>query len=84
MEQLFTARFLRTLNKLTPEIQSDVIKAIEEFKDKENHKKLRLHKLRGEMKAYHSFSANFEHRVIVKMVKTTVYFMDVGDHSVYD
>lgn len=83
MEFLYTAKFLRALKKLAPEIQEDVISSIETFKNKKNHKKLELHKLHGEMKAYHAFSANFYHRVVIKIKKDTVYFMDVGTHDVY-
>ena len=83
MELLFTARFLRSLKKLSPEVQKDVIASVEEFKNKKNHKKLGLHKLHGDMKAYHAFSSNFYHRVIIKISKTKVYCMDVGTHDVY-
>lgn len=83
MEFLFTSRFLRSLRKISPEIQKDIISATEEFGDKNNHKKLGLHKLHGEMKAYHAFSANFYYRIIIKITKNKVYFMDVGTHDVY-
>jgi mRNA-degrading endonuclease YafQ of YafQ-DinJ toxin-antitoxin module len=83
MEFLYTARFLRSLKKLLPEIQSDIFSSVEEFKNKKNHQRLELHKLHGEMKKYHSFSANFYYRVIIKMEKKKVYFMDVGTHEVY-
>ena len=83
MELLYTARFLRALKKLSPEIQIDIVSSIEEFKNKKNHKKLDVHKLHGAMKAYHAFSANFYHRVVIKITKDKVYFMDVGTHEVY-
>ena len=83
MELLYTARFLRSIKKLSPEVQNDILSSIEEFKNKKNHKKLELHKLHGKMKAYHAFSANFYHRVVIKITKEGVYFMDVGTHEVY-
>lgn len=83
MEFLFTARFLRSLKKITPEIQIDIISAVEKFKNKDNHQKLNLHKLHGEMKTYHAFSANFYYRIIIKINKNKVYFMDVGTHDIY-
>lgn len=83
MEFLYTARFLRSLKKLSPEIQSDIIASIEEFKDVKNHNQLALHKLQGKMKTYHAFSANFYYRVIIKIEKKIVYFADVGTHDVY-
>lgn len=83
MEFLYTAKFLRSLKKLSPEIQTDVTSSVIEFKNKKNHQKLALHKLQGKMKKYHAFSANFQYRVVIKVDKETIYFMDVGTHEVY-
>jgi mRNA-degrading endonuclease YafQ of YafQ-DinJ toxin-antitoxin module len=83
MEFLYTARFLRSLKKLEREIQDDVIFGIEEFKITKNHEKLKLHKLHGSMKKYHAFSVNFYYRVVVRINKKHIYFMDVGTHDVY-
>jgi mRNA-degrading endonuclease RelE of RelBE toxin-antitoxin system len=80
---LYTARFLRSLKKLDVRIQTDVINAIEEFKDSKNHKKLDLHKLHGVMKKYHAFSANFYYRIVIRIGKSCIYFIDVGTHDVY-
>ena len=83
MEFLYTAKFLRSLKKLPHEIQSDVFMAVKAFVDKENHKQLSLHKLHGTMKKYYAFSANFQYRIILKIEKKTIYFMDVGTHEMY-
>lgn len=83
MEFLYTARFLRSLKKLPQELQSDILASIEEYKDIENHKKLNVHKLQGEMKMYYAFSANFYYRIVIKKDKNKVYYMDVGTHDVY-
>jgi mRNA-degrading endonuclease RelE of RelBE toxin-antitoxin system len=84
MELFYTARFLRSFAKLDSAVQDDVESAIEDFKEKENHERLKLHKLHGKMKLYHAFSANYNYRVIVKIEGKNVYCMDVGDHSVYE
>jgi mRNA-degrading endonuclease RelE of RelBE toxin-antitoxin system len=84
MEIFFTARFLKSFNKLTADVQDDVERAVEEFKNRDTHQKLKLHKLHGKMKKYHAFSANFKYRIIVKIEKSIVYCMDVGDHSIYE
>ena len=83
MEFLFTARFLRSYSKLSVELQRDIEIAVEEFKQKKNHKKLKVHKLQGRLKKYHAFSVNFSYRVIFKKEGDVIYFMDVGDHSIY-
>ncbi len=84
MEVLFTARFLRSYNKLPPAVQDDVSSAVDAFKQKSNHEALKLHKLHVQMKKYHAFSANFSYRIIVKIEKKVAYFMDVGDHCIYE
>jgi mRNA-degrading endonuclease YafQ of YafQ-DinJ toxin-antitoxin module len=84
METFFTARFLRSFNKLPKAVQDDVEEAVEKFKQNQNHEALKLHKLHGRMKHYHAFSANFSYRLIIKIEKQSVYYMDVGDHSIYD
>ncbi len=83
MEFLYTRRFLRSLRKLPALIQEDVFLAVEHFKNKKEHKALRLHKLSGRMKRYHAFSANFSYRIIIEIEKEKVYFLDVGDHNIY-
>jgi mRNA-degrading endonuclease YafQ of YafQ-DinJ toxin-antitoxin module len=84
MEFLYTRRFLKSLSKLDEKIQDDVINSVERFRGSINHKELKLHKLSGKLKIYHSFSANYSYRIIIKMKKTEIYFIDVGDHSVYE
>lgn len=84
MEIFFTARFLRSFNKLPNAVQDDVEHSVEEYRQKSNHQRLKLHKLHGKFKKYYAFSANFSYRIIIKIEKDSVYCMDVGDHSIYD
>jgi mRNA-degrading endonuclease YafQ of YafQ-DinJ toxin-antitoxin module len=84
MELYFTSRFLRSVKKLHKDIQEDVINAVDLFRDKKNHEKLKLHKLHGKSKGYHAFSANFSYRVIVKQNKRDWYCIDVGTHEIYE
>ncbi|MEK7614138.1 MAG: hypothetical protein AAB428_00525 [Patescibacteria group bacterium] len=83
MEILFTARFLRSLKKLPPDIQDDCHRAIDIFRKQSGVEKVKLHKLHGKMSGLHSFSANFLFRIIIKKDKKKVYFMDVGSHTLY-
>lgn len=64
-------------------IQEDVFLAVERFKNREEYKALRLHKLSGGLRKYHSFSANFSYRIIIEIKKGKVHFLDVGDHDIY-
>jgi plasmid maintenance system killer protein len=84
MEYLYTARFLRSLKKCEEAVQDDVIHAVKMFQDGANNKSLKLHKLHGNLKSWHAFSANFTHRVIIKIEKRVTYYLDVGTHDVYE
>jgi len=83
MEFLYTARFLRSLKKLPPLVADDCLRAVALFEEGDREG-LGLHKLHGKLKDLHSFSANFSYRIVVKLEKKQVYFMDVGSHTIYD
>ncbi len=84
MQVLFTARFLRSYNKLPSLIQHDVESVVDHFKKNPKDTSLKLHKLKGRFKQYHAISANYSHRIVLKIKKDIAYCMDVGDHSVYE
>ena len=83
MEFLYTARFLRSLKKLPTSVSDDCFHAVELFKGGKR-KELKFHKLQGKLKGLCSFSANFSYRIVVRVDKKAVYFMDVGSHAIYD
>jgi mRNA-degrading endonuclease YafQ of YafQ-DinJ toxin-antitoxin module len=83
MQYLYTARFLRSLKKCEEAVQDDIVNAVKRFETGKNNKELKLHKLHGKFKSYHAFSANFSYRVIIKMSKQAVYYVDVGTHDIY-
>ena len=83
MRYLYTARFLRSLKKCDEAVQDDIIQAVKLFEKKENIKQLKLHKLHGKFKEWHAFSANFSYRIIIKIEKDAIYYLDVGTHDVY-
>ena len=84
MKYFYTAHFLRAYNKLSVEVRDDVYAAVEDYKKSSNSSKLKLHKLQGKMKGLYAFSANFQYRIIIEIQKSRTYFIDVGDHSVYE
>ena len=83
MQYLYTARFLRSLKKCSEAVQDDVVGAVKLFETGKNNKVLKLHKLHGKFKAYYAFSVNFSYRVIIKMTKQAIYYVDVGTHYIY-
>lgn len=83
MEILYTARFLRSLKKLSARAQEETIITLELFQDDPTHPILKPHKLTGKWKGYHAISVGFRYRIILKIVSKQVYCMDIGTHNVY-
>ena len=83
MQYFYTARFLRSLKKCEEVVQDDVFRTVKLFEKEGSNEILKLHKLHGKFKSYHAFSANFSYRVIVKIRKGIVYYVDVGAHDIY-
>jgi addiction module RelE/StbE family toxin len=83
MQYLYTARFLRSLKRCEEAVQDDVVGAVKLFETGKNNKTLKLHKLHGKFKGYYAFSVNFSYRVIIKLSKQTIYYVDVGTHDIY-
>lgn len=85
MKVSFTRPFLKRLNKYEEDFQEEVLEKIEEFKDLENHKKLRVHKLHGGFSHFYSFSINYKTRIVFEYIsKTEVALLSIGDHDIYN
>ena len=84
MDIQYKPSFLRDFKRLPSEIQEEARERISLFRDKENHKKLKVHKLQGKLKNYSSFSITYSHRIVFEHItKNSVTFMAIGDHDVY-
>lgn len=82
----FSAEFLGALKKLPASLQEETLQKVEEFKDRANHRRLRVHKLHGPYADCWSFSVNYRFRVIFIYLgkhKSAVGLVTIGDHSVY-
>lgn len=80
----FKPSFVREFKKLPIELQEEALERIDLFKKVENHKKLKVHKLKGRLSDFYSFSVTYSHRVVFSYEsKTDVVFLAIGDHDVY-
>ena len=76
--------FVREFNKLPADLQEEALERIDLFKDVANHKKLKVHKLKGRLADLYSFSVTYSHRIVFSNEsKDEVVFLAVGDHGVY-
>ena len=76
--------FVREFKKLPTELQEEALDKIELFKNVENHKKLKVHKLQGKLRNFYSFSVTYSHRIVFSYEsKEEIVFLAIGDHSVY-
>tara|TARA_B100000508_G_scaffold74109_1_gene57700 strand:+ start:9076 stop:9333 length:258 start_codon:yes stop_codon:yes gene_type:complete len=76
--------FVREFKKLTEDLRMEALDRINQFKNRENHKKLKVHKLKGKLKNYYSFSVTYSHRIVFEYEDSkTVVFLGIGDHDIY-
>lgn len=84
MRIAFKPMFIRKFKKLLPELQDEVREKIALFKDPMNHERLKVHKLKGRLSDYYSFSVNYQYRIVFAWHDdTTAVLLDIGNHSVY-
>lgn len=76
--------FVREFKKLPIELQEEALERIDLFKDAENHKKLKVHKLKGRLAGVYSFSVTYSHRIVFSYEsKDAIVFLAVGIHDIY-
>lgn len=81
---IFAPSFLRQLKSLANELQDEVIEKVELFKDRQNHRFIKVHKLKGSPRGVLSFSVNYRIRIIFQYnSKGEAELLTIGDHDVY-
>ncbi len=88
LDIVYQPGFLKRLSKIkkaSPLLFEEVLEKVERFKDKDNHKALKVHKLRGRMSHLYSFSINYKIRIIFKYAerRTEAHLLDIGNHNLY-
>lgn len=84
MKVYYKPSFVRQLNRLDLALQKEAISKIELFKDKKNHKLLEVHKLKGRLTGFYSFSVNYRDRIIFQYEsRNEVVLLAIGNHDIY-
>lgn len=84
MKIYYGAKFLRAYRKLSPAVREKVKIAEKLFREDPFHPHLKTHKLIGRLKEFWAFSVDHRDRIIFQFYPgDVVWFIDVGDHSIY-
>ena len=84
IEVNFTSSFVRDFDCLENDLADEVVEKIELFKNRKNHKLLKVHKLHGPLSGKWSFSVNYKARIVFEYdSKDEVALLKIGDHDVY-
>ncbi len=85
MNVLYTPSFMRQLESLPPGLQEDAFDAIDDVRIATNHKRLKVHKLKGRLSGRYAFSVNYKMRIVFSYTKEKdVLLLAIGDHDIYN
>ena len=80
----YAPAFLNQLKKLPIDLQHEAIEKITLFKNRTNHRQLKVHKLKGAMAGKLSFSVNYSYRIVFKWLSDYgAGLLAIGDHDIY-
>lgn len=80
----FTPEFFRKLKRLGPQLQESAFNKIELFRDRNNHKRLEVHKLHGKYAGFFGFSIDRKNRIMFEWISDDeARLHTIGDHSIY-
>jgi len=76
--------FIRRFDKFELALQEEILEKIELLKDPQNHKALKVHKLKGRLYNRYTFSVNYKMRIIFNYEsKQEIVLLSAGDHDMY-
>jgi plasmid maintenance system killer protein len=80
----YAPAFLRQFKKLPAALQEEAQEKITLFKNRTNHRALKVHKLKGKLANKYGFSVNYRDRIVFKWLSDNeAAFLAIGDHSIY-
>lgn len=83
-DSYFEKKFNDYKKKLSEKERLKLKEKIEIFKQNPLDPRLKTHKLKGRLKDYWVFSISYSDRILFRfLTKGKVFFIDIGDHSIY-
>ena len=81
---VYTPSFIKQTKALETSVFEEVVRKVELFKNPQNHKILKVHKLHGRLRDCFAFSVNRRMRIIFEYVgKSEALLHDIGGHEIY-
>ena len=78
----YAPTFVRMYKGCSRLLQEEIKEKIALFRDKKNHKVLKVHKLNGELRDSYAFSVNYQIRIIFEYEnRSTVNLLVIGNHD---
>lgn len=84
LKVLYRPVFVRKYWRLPSSLREEVNEKIELFRKDPTHSFLKIHKLKGKLEGFLSFSVNYQYRVIFEFAgKNAIRLFTVGKHEIY-
>lgn len=82
-DSVFEKHWNKYLTRLTERQKEQLRNRLAIFNEDVFDKRLKTHRLKGNLKDYYAFSINYSDRIVFKIIdENSVYFIEVGDHDV--
>jgi len=80
---VFEKHWLKYLAGLTEKQKEHLRERLAIFKGDVFDKRLKTHRLKGNLKEYYAFSISYSDRIVFKIIEdSSVYFIEIGGHDV--
>ncbi len=84
LEINYKPSFISLYEEAEVSLRVEIKEKIALFRNKNNHKSLKVHKLHGKLKTCYSFSVNYKIRIVFEYLsKNEVALLALGDHDLY-
>lgn len=84
MEIEYKPTFIKQYACFENSLKEEIKEKIELFRNGKNHKQLKVHKLKGKLSKYYSFSVNYKYRIVfIYQSRSRAALLAIGDHDVY-
>jgi len=82
-DSVFEKRWHKYLTGLTEKQKEQLKERLAIFKEDVFDKRLKTHRLKGNLKEYYAFSISYADRIVFKIIDdNSVYFIEIGSHDV--